>query len=84
MEVPPELGGKTGTSVPHVQPAHLKAAFELYRKYSKMPPQDVAQGPDAIQLAHTVGASLPSVSYRATMHVMLPGLCQKEHFCAGK
>jgi len=71
MEVPPEFGGKPGTSVPQVKPEHLKAAFELYRKYSTMPPQDVAEGADAIQLGHTVGASLPSVSYRATMLELL-------------
>jgi len=71
MEVPPEFGGKPGTSVPQVKPEHLKAAFDLYRKCSSMPPQDVAKGPDAIQLGHTVGASLPSVSYRATMLELL-------------
>jgi hypothetical protein len=71
MEVPPEFRGKPGTSVPQVKPEHLKAAFELYRKCSSMPPQDVAKGPDAIQLGHTVGASLPSVSYRATMLELL-------------
>jgi hypothetical protein len=71
MEVPPEFGGKPGTSVPQVKSEHLKAAFELYRKYARMPAQAVANGPDAIQLGYTVGASLPSVSYRATMLELL-------------
>jgi hypothetical protein len=68
MKDAPKFGGALGTPVPAVDPKDLKTAFELYRRANASTnPKKVTQSRDALELARKAGASLPAVSYRATI-----------------
>src|SRR3974377_263397 len=67
-----KFGGVLGTPVPAVDPKDLKTAFELYRRANASTnPKKVTQSRDALELARKAGASLPAVSYRATILELL-------------